>query len=208
MRIFGTNSRWAFHVKFIQNFPFSVMVLQYQIRNILCAFLTGQQFPIQVHFRQNPAFSVKFSIYVHFLVILFHWHITSMFKPMDTMENLIWERFSLIKENSYFSKFVIRVREPYYGVRNTDHMVAVTLENLVACFIIAVISMFGITLGRYQINHWKIIINFTMNTNFEIIKVGNFQFVNVRFVHFLGAFLGTFQPFILRWNSIKIEHNC
>ena len=37
-----------------------------------------------------------------------------------------------------------------------------------------------------------------MNTNFEIIKVGNFQFVNVRFVHFLGAFLGTFQPFILR----------
>ena len=116
MRIFGTNSRWAFHVKYIHNFPFSVMVLQYQIRNILCAFLTGQQFPIQVHFRQNPAFSVKFSIYVHFLVILFHWHITSMFKPMDTMENLIWERFSLIKQNSYFSKFVIRVRDPYNGL--------------------------------------------------------------------------------------------
>ena len=113
MRNFGNNSRWAFHDKFIQFFLFSVMVLQYQIRSILCAFLTGQQFPIQVHFRQNPAFSVKFSIYVHFLVILFHSHITSMFKPMDTMENLIWERFSLIKGNSYFAKFVIPVRDPY-----------------------------------------------------------------------------------------------
>ena len=122
MRNFGTNSRWAFHVKFIQFFLFSVMVLQYQIRNILFAFLTGQQFPIQVHSRRNPAFSVKFSIYVHFLVILFHLHITSMSKPMDTMENSIWERFSLIKENLYFTKLVIPVRDSYYEPYGCDYI--------------------------------------------------------------------------------------
>ena len=75
--------------------------------------------------------------------------------------------------------------------------------------------MFGITLGRYQIYEWNYVNQWKSSTNFEIVKVGNFQFVNVRFVHFLGAFLGMFSANVPIWNYQpflnyfgKLKHSC